>query len=60
MTDRFEPSARAMAELNGMPDYPYAVIPHPIANDSDEDLRRKAEAVVERLVSLLIRRDAAS
>jgi hypothetical protein len=60
MTDRFEPSARAMAELNGMPDYPYAVIPHPIANDSDEDLRKKAEAVVERLVSLLTRRDAAS
>jgi len=56
MTDRFEPSARAMAELNGMPDYPYAVIPHPIANDSDEDLRKKAENVVERLVSLLIRR----
>lgn len=60
MTDRFEPSARAMAELNGMPDYPYAVIPHPIANDSDEDLRKKAEAVVERLVSLLTRRDAPS
>jgi hypothetical protein len=60
MTDRFEPSARAMAELNGMPDYPYAVIPHPIANDSDEALRKKAEAVVERLVSLLTRRDAAS
>ena len=60
MTDRFEPSARAMAELNGMPDYPYAVIPHPIANDSDEDLRKKAEAVVERLVSLLTRRDVAS
>ena len=49
-----------MAELNGMPDYPYAVIPHPIANDSDEALRKKAEAVVERLVSLLTRRDAAS
>ncbi len=49
-----------MAELNGMPDYPYAVIPHPIANDSDEDLRKKAEGVVERLVSLLTRRDAAS
>ena len=56
MTDRFEPSARAVAELNGLPDYPYAVIPHPIANDGDEALRVKAEAVVERVVSLLTRR----
>ena len=57
MTDRFEPSARAVAELNGLPDYPYVVIPHPVANDSDAALRAKAEAVVERLVSLLTRRD---
>ena len=33
MTDRFEASARAVAELNGLPDYPFVVIGHPIAND---------------------------
>ena len=60
MTDRFEPSARAVAELNGLPDYPYVVIPHPVANDSDAALRAKAEAVVERLASLLTRRDPPS
>ena len=58
MTDRFEPSARAVAELNGLPDYPFAVIGHPIANDSDEDLKKKAEAVVTRIVALLTERDA--
>jgi len=26
ITDRFEASARAMAEANGLPDYPFAVI----------------------------------
>ena len=56
MTDRFEPSARAVAELNGLPDYPYVVIPHPVANDTDEALRVKAETVVERIVALLTRR----
>ena len=56
MTDRFEPTARAVAEVNGIPDYPYVVIAHPIANDGDEDLRRKAEDVIDRLVSLLTRR----
>jgi len=56
MTDRFVPSARAVAELNGLADYPFVVIEHPIANDGDEDLRRKADAVVARIVALLTRR----
>ena len=58
MTDRFEASARAVAELNGLPDYPFAVIGHPIANDGDEDLRKKAEDVVARIAALLTKRDA--
>jgi hypothetical protein len=60
MTDRFEPSARAVAELNGVPGYPFVVIAHPIANDGDEDLRRKAEAVIDRVVALLTERTRAS
>jgi hypothetical protein len=58
MTDRFEPSARAVAELNGLPDYPFAVIGHPIANDGDEDLKKKAEGVVTLIAALLTKRDA--
>jgi len=56
MTDRFVPTAVAVAELNGIPDYPYVVIPHPIANNSDDDLRAKAEAVIGRIVALLTER----
>ncbi|MBM4442744.1 MAG: hypothetical protein FJ027_20185 [Candidatus Rokubacteria bacterium] len=56
MTDRFEQTARAVTELNGLPDYPYVVIAHPIANNSDEELRAKAEAVIARVVSLLTER----
>ena len=56
MTDRFVPSARAVAELNGLVDYPFAVIEHPIANDDDEALRRKAERVIDRIVALLTER----
>jgi len=57
MTDRFERSARVVAQVNGLPDYPFAVIGHPIANDSDAALRLKAEAAVERIVSLLTERN---
>ena len=56
MTERFERSARVVAQVNGLPDYPFAVIGHPIANDSDAALRLKAEGSVERIVALLTER----
>ena len=59
MTDRFVASARAVADLNGLADYPFVVIEHPIANDRDEDLERKAAAVVTQITDLLTRRASA-
>lgn len=56
MTDRFVATARAIAELNGMPDYPFAVIAHPIANNADAELRAKAETAVAQCVAILTRR----
>ena len=56
MTDRFVETAEAVIELNGMKAYPYVVIPHPIASDSDDELRAKALASVERIVSVLTER----
>jgi hypothetical protein len=57
MTDRFERSAQVVAELNGLPGYPFAVIPHPVANDNDAVLRCKAEIAVRRIVPLLLERE---
>jgi len=56
ITDRFEASARAMAEANGLAEYPFAVIAHPVAGNTDEELRDKAERAVELLVPLLTER----
>lgn len=58
MTDRFVRSAELMGELNGLPGYPFAVIGHPIANNSDEVLRQKAVDLVAQLLPLLTRREA--
>ena len=56
MTDRFVASAKAVAALNGLPEYPFVVIDHPIANDGDDALRAKAESVVAKIAALLIER----
>ncbi len=58
MTDRFVRSAELMGELNGLPGYPFAVIGHPIANNTDEVLREKAKVAAQRIVPLLTERAA--
>ena len=56
MTDRFVTTAEAVIELNGLPSYSYAVIAHPIASDSDDELRAKAEGSIARIVAVLTER----
>jgi hypothetical protein len=56
MTDRFVASARAVAALNGLPEYPFVVIDHPIANDGDDALRSKADGVIAQIAALLTER----
>ncbi len=58
MTDRFVATAKAVAGVNGLKDYPFAVIAHPIANNDDTVLREKARIAVETIVPLLTRREA--
>jgi hypothetical protein len=58
ITDRFSESVRNIATVNGLPDYPFAIIAHPIANNDNETLRAKAEQVAEQLVRLLLDRPA--
>ena len=57
MTDRFERSAKIVADMNGMPEYPFVMLTHPVANNSDEVLKQKARDSVVRIVELLTQRD---
>jgi hypothetical protein len=56
MTDRFVRSAQVVAQVNGLPDYPFAVIGHPVANDDDDALRAKAVDAVRQIVPILTQR----
>jgi hypothetical protein len=58
MTDRFVATAKAVAGVNGLKDYPFAVIAHPIANNDDAALRDKARIAVDAILPLLMQRKA--
>ncbi len=53
MTDRFVATAKAVAGVNGLKDYPFAVIAHPLANNDDAALREKARIALDAIVPLL-------
>ena len=55
MTDRFVTAADEMRRVLGVPDYPFAVMEHPISSASTEALERHAESVLERSLGLLLR-----
>ena len=56
ITDRFVQTAQAMAEVQGLPEFPFAIIPHPISTTDDAVLRDKAEAAVQQCVAILSQR----
>jgi len=45
-----------MAQVSGMPDYPFAVIPHPISNNNEIVLREKAQSAAQQCVTILLGR----
>jgi sensor domain CHASE-containing protein len=53
ITDRFASTARVMAEFVGLPGYPVAIVAHPISNNTDAEIRAKAEQIVQQAIALL-------
>jgi hypothetical protein len=53
VTDRFVPTAQAMAQMSGMPGFPFAVILHPISHNNDAELRAKAASAMQQCVAIL-------
>jgi hypothetical protein len=56
ITDRFTETARVMAQVTGIPNYPFVVISHPIANNDDDTIRAKAEDAVQQCLAILLKR----
>jgi hypothetical protein len=53
-TEPFITSSKAMAVAQGIPDYPFVVIPHPIAATEKVLLEEWAEQVIEEVSNILL------
>jgi len=57
-TEPFESGAQAIANLGGMPDYPFALIQHPIGSLTPEQIRERAVEATPQIISSLLARRA--
>lgn len=55
VTHSFETYARSLCRMQGMPNLPLVVIPHPIAARPQEELREKVRKVHADLKAALVR-----
>ncbi len=54
ITDVFERTALAMAQLDGIPDYPYIAIPHPLSSLDDREVRARATRLAPLVARVLL------
>lgn len=52
-TDAFIPTARAQAAICGIPEYPFAVVAHPLGSLGPDELRERAIAALPQVVAIL-------
>ena len=55
MTDRFVSAADEMRRALGMPEYPFAVIEHPISSASGRELEERVETALDSGLRLIVR-----
>jgi hypothetical protein len=58
VTEPFVSTAIALAILNGMPDYPFVVVPHPFGSLDAAEVQARADLAVARIEQLLLEGDA--
>ena len=53
ITDAFDTTAREMAELWGVPDFRFIMIPHPLATLAPADIEQRADDLINKILALL-------
>jgi hypothetical protein len=52
-TSALRASAEAMAKIQGIPDYKYAVVPHPVSSLDAEELKQHAKIAAPQVLEIL-------
>lgn len=60
ITKPFMPTARAVCDLQGMPDHPYVAVDHPITSLDHDQLRERARIAAPLVEAALLGLPAAS
>ena len=53
-TEPFVPTVKAMARVQGIPDYPFITLPHPLGSLTREEVKERAESALPRIIELLL------
>ena len=53
ITDAFDATAREMAELWGVPEFRFVMMPHPLASLTPEAIEQRAAELVDKVLALL-------
>jgi hypothetical protein len=54
VTDAFDATAREMAELWGVPNFRFVMMPHPLANLTQQDIDQRCDKLLGKVVALLL------
>ncbi|MFT4987920.1 MAG: hypothetical protein ACI9BK_000689 [Acidimicrobiales bacterium] len=55
VTNPFAPTAKAIAELHGLPDYTFVAVAHPITSLNDDELRERAKVAAPLVEAALLK-----
>lgn len=53
ITDAFDNTAKEMAELWGVPDFRFVMIPHPLASLSRSEIEQRVDEVIGKVTELI-------
>ncbi len=53
VTDAFESTAKEMAELWGVPEFRFVMMPHPLASLTGDGIARRADELLGKVLTLL-------
>ena len=54
-TDVFVDAAEAQSKALGLPEAPRIFVPHPIQDATDEEIRDKTDAIIDKIIAALTR-----